>query len=372
MKNTDQLTICTNCVLDTTIKNISFNDTGVCNFCTDFMLENLHQPKPATKVLEAKMQATIRAIKAAGKGKPYDCIIGVSGGVDSSYLAYLTHKSGLRPLAVHLDNGWNSELAVSNIEKVCKNLNIDLITYVIDWTEFRDIQLAFLQASVAHADNPTDHAIFATLYQFAKKYKIRYILDGVNTNTEYVRKDMMDAGYMYIDFGHIRSIHKKFGKVPMRTYPGMSLAMKFINRFVLGIRQISLLNLMDYNKSEATITLMDKIGWRPYDGKHHESLYTKWHQLVYLPHKYNFDIRKLHYSDLILSGQMDRYEALQKLGNFPLSNVQLEDLCAYVRKKLGLSKMEYDAILNAAPKTYKEYPNSKWMLDVYKQLKRIL
>lgn len=372
MENTDKIIICSNCVLDSTIDKISFNKDGICNFCTEFFFENLNTKKLNANGLQAKLNVTIQSVKTAGKKKRYDCVIGLSGGVDSSYLAYLTKEYNLRPLAVHLDNGWNSELAVSNIEKVCKKLQIDLITYVIDWNEFRDIQLSFLKASVANSDAPTDHAIFAILYRIAKKHNIKYILDGVNTNTEYVRKDMMDAGYTHIDFSQIKGIHKKFGKEPMKTYPSMSMFMKFVNQTVLGIKQISLLNLLDYNKAVATTTLMDKIGWKPYDGKHHESLFTKWHQLVYLPNKFKFDIRKLHYSDLILSGQMERQDALDALAVNPITAIQKEDLCIYVRKKLGLTQDQYNAILNAQPKSYDDYPNAKWVLDLYNRIKKFL
>ncbi|MES2778086.1 MAG: N-acetyl sugar amidotransferase [Bacteroidota bacterium] len=372
MINNDAIIVCSNCVLDSTIQNISFNENGVCNFCSGFFIENARKPRRDPNDLSAGLTSVIEVIRKKGQGKRYDCIIGLSGGVDSSYLAWLVRKHNLRPLAVHLDNGWNSELAVSNMEKVCSKLQIDLVTHVIDWVEFRDIQLSFLKASVAHVDAPTDHAIFATLYMFAKKYGIKYILDGINTNTEYTRNDMMDAGYNYMDYSQIKGIHKKFGKEPFITFPRMTMFMKFINQAVFGIRQLSLLNIIDYNKLTAIETLKKEIQWKPYDGKHHESLYTKWHQLVYLPSKFKFDIRKLHLSDLVLSGQLSREQALAELARISITAIEKKELTCYVQKKLGLSESEYVAMLTTTRKTYRDYPNSKWLLNIFQRLKKFL
>lgn len=360
--------ICSSCVLDETIEGISFDEKGMCNYCRDFKAAAVKE-KPLEERTVA-LKRLIEKIKAEGEGKEYDCLIGLSGGVDSSYVAYLTKQYGLRPLAVHLDNGWNAELAVHNIEAICKSLDIDLFTYVINWHEFKDLQLSFLKASVANAEAPTDHAIFASLYQLAIKHNIKYILDGVNTNTEYTRKDFFQAGYYYADLRQLKGIHKKYGSLELKTFPRMSIIRKFWYKKIRRIRQVSILDLIDYQKEHAMQLLTEEVNWKPYDGKHHESLFTKWHQLVYLPKKFKFDKRKMHLSDLVLSGQITRNDALAEVKRKPVNDFDLRQLEEYVMKKLDLREEEYNAILIAAPKSFLEYPNSKWMLDIYARMRK--
>jgi N-acetyl sugar amidotransferase len=364
--------ICTKCVLDSSVPNISFDETGVCNFCQtlvgrDKLIQDSHE------VRKTKLDAIVGQIKKEGEGKEYDCIIGVSGGVDSSYVSYLVKNLGLRPLAIHLDNGWDAELAVSNIRNLCVKLDIDLYTHVIDWQEFRDLQVSFLKASVANAEAPTDHAIFAILYKMARKYKIKWIVDGVNTATEFPR-DAIDAGggYTYSDLRQILGIHKLFGKIKLKSYPTMSYYKKLFFRHVLKVRQFSILDYVDYDKEKAKELLINQLDWRSYGGKHHESIFTKWHQVVYLPTKFKFDKRKIHLSDLILSKQLTREEALVELSKKAISDEDRRELEKYVVKKLDLTEEEYQKILNATPVSFSQYPNDLWAINLYKQLKKYL
>jgi N-acetyl sugar amidotransferase len=358
---------CTRCVLDSTIKGISFNEKGVCKFCEEFDKATTVEMSKDEK--KNALNSLVKKIQADGKGKEYDCIIGLSGGVDSSYVAYLTKQFGLRPLAIHLDNGWNAELAVNNIENICNKLKIDLSTYVINWQEFKDLQIAFLKASVANAETPTDHAIFASLYKLARKFNIKYILDGNNKNTEFVRKELTSGGYAYTDLSQIKDIHRRFGKVKLKTFPMMGMLNKFFKNKFFGIKQISILNYTDYNKFDAVEVLKKEFEWKPYDGKHHESVFTKWHQLVYLPRKFNFDKRKVHLSDLVLSKQMSRDEALSELEKKTVTDLDLQQLEEYIQKKLGLSEVEYSQIMNAPPRDFTDYRNSKWIINLYYRLK---
>ncbi len=364
------LQICSRCVLDTTEPTISFDTEGVCNYCRE--LEK--KPKDTRTASEKKkdLDNHIEQIRQTGKNKDYDCIIGLSGGVDSSYVAYLVKQAGLRPLAVHFDNGWNSELAVSNIENVCKRLDIDLYTYVVDWTEFKDIQTAFLKASVANAETPTDHAIVAALYRLAAKNGVKYIVDGVNSATEGDRTNFTASGYSYADLKQLKGIHQLFGSVKMKTFPTLGLFKRLYYSYVRGIKRFSILNYVDYDKNKAIEFMSQDLGWRSYGSKHHESLFTKFHQTIYLPHKFNFDKRKLHLSDMILSGQITRQEALIELQKPYISDLEKNDLEYYLMKKLDLSPEEYHKILNAPPVSFRQYPNYEWILNGYTRLKQRL
>ena len=273
----------------------------------------------------------------------------------------------MRPLAIHFDNGWNAELAVHNIEHICKKLNIDLYTHVVDWEEFRDLQLSFLKAGVANAEVPTDHGIFALLYQMAKKFKVKYIIDGVNLATE-SNISLTIGGWNYADLIQLNAIHKKFGKIRLKTFPRMGLLQKFYNRKILKITQFSILNYTNYNKADVKQFLQTELGWRDYGGKHFESLFTKWHQAVYLPQRFGFDKRKLHLSDLILNGQITRDEALEELKKPSLPPAAIAELEEYVQKKLGFSQTEYEQLKKAPPKTYKDYPNSEKWMKLYKKI----
>lgn len=357
--------ICTKCVLDSSELSITFNEKGICSFCND-LAQRITERREISK--EA-FDLVIKQVRKSGVDKAYDCIIGLSGGVDSSYVAYLVKQHGLRPLAVHLDNGWNNELAVANIENICKKLDIDLYTHVIDWEEFRDLQRSFLAAGVANAEAPTDHAIFALLYQLANKFKIKYIFDGVNNATEKPRPTFLGGGYIYSDLRQLRGIHRRFGTIPLKTFPLMSFYKKMFFQKVLKIKQISILDYIVYNKVEAVKLLHEKLNWRDYGGKHHESLFTKWHQVAYLPTRFGFDKRKLHLSDLILDGQLTREQAIKELQNPPIEVGELKNLEEYVQKKLGYTPEEYKELLRSPTKTYMDYPNDEWILKLYYKFK---
>ncbi len=347
---------CTRCVMDTSDSEVVFNEEGVCNHCLryDAQLKTrvYHGEEASTK-----LTALVEAIKRAGKGKEYDCIIGVSGGVDSTYVAYLTKQLGLRPLAVHFDNGWNSELAVSNIEKTLNTVGIDLFTYVIDWTMFRELQIAFLKASTPDGEIPTDHAINALLWQEAKRRNIKYVINGMNFATE--SASVPSWAYGHSDWKYIRSVNKLFGKHNrLKGYPHFSLWDLFYFSAIKGIRVVSILNYINYNINEVMDVLQNKLGWVYYGGKHYESIYTRFYQAHVLPEKFGIDKRIGHLSDLINSKQLSREEALTLLKNKNYSADMLKEDLAYVIKKLELTPEKFDAIMKAPKKTFRDYPNN--------------
>jgi N-acetyl sugar amidotransferase len=301
----------------------------------------------------------LQKIKKASKNGKYDCLIGVSGGVDSSFVAHLVKSYGLKPLAVHLDNGWNSELATSNVENLLKKLDIDLYTEVLDWSEFRDIQKSFLKSSTSNIEIPTDHAIWATLARVAAQYKIKYIFAGNNVVTESIMPDSWLYGSK--DFKFINSIHKKFGEIPMKSYPKLTI-INYIYFFIfLRIRWVPILNYISFNKSEAKELLMNDYGWRDYGGKHYESIFTRFFHAYYLPKKFNYDLRKSYNSALICSGQISRDEALQDLENQPAKSEILIQDKEYVMKKLGFSESQFTEIINRPNRSQKDYPNNEYI-----------
>lgn len=346
--------VCKRCIMDSTDVEIVFDENGICNHCRRYRaLAETRLIAPERR--KEEIDEFVRQVKAAGAGKPYDCIIGVSGGVDSTYVAWLVKELGLRPLAVHLDNGWNSELAISNIEKTLKTLDIDLYTHVLDWEAFKDLQLSFLKASTPDGEVPTDHAIFALLYHVAAKYKLRHIITGTNVASEAILPEKW--GYGYFDLRYIRDIHRRFGTRRLSSYPSLSLAQLGYFVFVRRIRLVSILNFIDYRKSEAMDILKDRLGWIYYGGKHYESIYTRFYQAYILPRKFDIDKRKAHYSNLILSGQMTREQALAAMQEPPYpENLLLEDR-EYVIKKLGLKQVEFDTIMSQPRKTFENYAN---------------
>jgi len=360
--------ICKSCVLDTNVAGLQVDENGICQYCHQFDRQK-SQIVLNKAEKEEELNHHINLIKSDGSGKAYDCIIGLSGGVDSSYVAWLLKQKGIRPLAVHFDNGWNTEIAVSNIENICHKLNIELFTYVVDWEEFKDIQLSFLKAGVANAEAPTDHGIFATLYKLANQFKLKYIVDGVNHATEFVRKDFKAAGWAYSDLRQLKGIHKKFGTIPLKTFPTMSLYKKAWLQKLKKIEPISILNYTDYVKSDAITLLQNEVGWRSYGGKHHESTFTKWHQVVYLPTRFGFDKRKVHLSDLVLFGQITREQAIMELSKPLIGEEEAKQLHLYVQKKLGLSESEYNQLLHTPPVDYTAYPNDEFIMNLYKKVK---
>jgi N-acetyl sugar amidotransferase len=359
--------------MDTSDPNIIFDKQGFCNHCTKAMQLLDSSPYNLSKKLKQKtLNKLIRAIKKQGKEKQYNCIIGISGGVDSTYVAYTVKKLGLRPLAVHLDNGWDSELAQKNIENILKKLDIDLYTYVIDWEEFRDLQLSFLKASTPDAEIPSDHAIVATLYKTALKHNVKYIIWGMNISTESLMPVAWSHGHA--DWKYISSIQKRFGKLPLETFPHFSIFDFLYYQHIAGIKTKDILNYVEYKKEKAIKVLEKELGWRYYGGKHYESVYTRFYQAYILPKKFGFDKRKAHLSSMICSNQITRNKALKELEKDTYSKSLLAEDKEYVIKKLNISKTEFEKIMKAKPKTFWNYPsyNTDWYFKIVRKLYKLL
>ena len=357
---------CTRCVMDGTDPNICFDSNGVCNHCSEFFGVTSKGWFPNEEGAR-KWSAIVEQIRIEGQGKEYDCILGLSGGIDSSYLALKVKDWGLRPLVVHVDAGWNSELAVANIEKIVRHCSFDLHTHVVDWEEMRDLHLAYLKAGVANQDVPQDHVFFASLYHFATRNNICCILSGGNLATEGIFPKAWHGSAM--DAINLRAIHAKYGERPLKTYNTISFFdYYFWYPFIRKMRTVRPLNYMPYDKQWAVAELEKKIGWRAYGRKHGESLFTKLFQNHYLPVKFGYDKRKPHFSSLIASGQMLREEALTKLAE-PLYDLQeLEIDIAYFCKKLRITRQEFDSFLAAPLQHYTDFPT--W--DVrYRLLKKV-
>lgn len=352
--------VCTRCVMDTTAKDIVFDKNGVCNYCTTF-LKKIEDTQAEIADLQLHRDELISAIKANGKGKEYDCIVGVSGGVDSSYALYLAVKHGLRPLAVHLDNGWNSELASQNIAKMVDSLGIDLYTHVIDWEENRDLQLSFFKANVVDIELLTDNAMLALNYQQAAKYGIRYILFGYNVATEGMS---IPPGWNHYkrDVYNIRQIHKRFGSVPIKTHPLLSTMDYLQYTFMHKIKGIAFLDYFSYNKSEALKLLQNEFDYKPYPYKHYESIFTRFYQGYILPRKFGYDKRRVHLSTLVISGQMTREEALKLLEDSPYPDPEQEEQDRiFVMEKLGFSEESFNQYMNAPEVPHQIYGSEEWL-----------
>lgn len=352
---------CSQCILDSNdTVFIDFDEEGVCNYCNSYK-EIEHQYVFEGERGRVFIQQLVEKIKQREKNKPYDCIIGVSGGVDSTYLALKLVELGLKPLAVHLDNGWNSELAVHNIENICKLLDIDLYTYVIDWREFRDIQRSFFKASVVDIEAITDHSFPPILYGQAAKHGLKYIMSGNN----YVTEVILPKGWIYKDYTNIRAIQKQFGTMPIRKYPMMNRKKRFYYEKIRGIKTVELLNYMPYNKMEAKAEIIEKLGWRDYGGKHYESIFTRFYQGYILPTKFGIDKRKAHYSNLICSGQISREEALEEMKLPAYDEEQYKVDREFVLKKLGFSEAEFGAMMAEEPISHKAYPYTRSIYEQY-------
>lgn len=348
--------VCSYCVMDTSDPLISFDEAGECNHCCAYRATVFRLPRfrPDAEEALSKIVAGVRAEKT---GK-YDCVIGVSGGVDSTYMAYYVKRVlGLNPLAVHIDNGWNSELAVANIERMLAILGIDLHTEVLDWREFSTLQLAFLRASTPDAEIPTDHAMLSALYQAARDKGIATIFFGNNLVTESVHPRMWSYGHQ--DWIYIKAVQKQFGKVALRSYPHTSMWKYF---WLFRIKKLKAIRLYDYvafDRAEVEALIARELGWLPYGGKHYESVYTKFFQGYLLPRKFGFDKRRAHLSSLVCAGQLTRDQALRQLQQPTLDPEEEPQLLDYVAKKLRISRPELDAICRAPPRTYKDYPSSE-------------
>ena len=351
--------ICANCVMDTTDCQIVFDDMGVCDHCNTFFkhtLPNWHTDERG----QQELQFFVEKIKQAGAGKDFDCIIGMSGGIDSSYLTYIAKEQlGLRPLVFHVDAGWNSQEAVNNIEKLVDGLGLDLYTEVIDWEEMKDLQLAFIKSGVPHIDTPQDHAFFAMMYKFAEQYKVKYILTGANLSTECVRNPV-EWMYYQSDSVQLRDIHRQFGARPLINFPVTSILWhKIYLPFVKGIKVIRPLNYVPYIKQNAMKLLIEKYGWQPYPQKHFESRFTRFYESYWLSKRFGYDVRRVQYSSLILTGQMTRDEALERLKQMPYDVTTIAHDLEYVANKLGISVDELNSYMDLPKRTYRDYASQQ-------------
>jgi N-acetyl sugar amidotransferase len=346
--------------MDTSDVNITFDEKGNCNHCTDYF-EKLSKQTYQGESSDKKLAQLVEQIKKSGKNNAYDCVVGISGGIDSCYTAYLLKKLGLRPLAVHLDNGWNSEAAVKNIKYVVNKLGIDYQSYVLDWEEFKDLQLSFLKASVPEAETPTDIAILAALHLVADQNNIKYIISGGN----YVTEGILPKSWHYNakDVKYLTSIHKKFGKKKLNTFPTFGFQKEMYYKYVKGIRIIYLLNYVNFNKRDAMKLLEKELDWKYYGGKHYESKYTGFLQSYILPEKFNIDYRRATLSTQICAGEVTRQEALTELANKSYDPEKAEIEKVYLCKKLGISLIEFEEIMHLPPKTYGDYPNDEKFLN---------
>ncbi|MCZ2460132.1 MAG: N-acetyl sugar amidotransferase [Chitinophagales bacterium] len=351
---------CKRCVMDTTDPDIQFDENGICNLCTDFLKKRkiIMGSRSADK---KEFEALIEKIKNDGKHKKYDTILGISGGVDSCYAAYLLKQNNIRVLLVHMDNGWNSDDSILNIKNIAKKLGYDYESYVLDWEEFKDVQLAFLRASVVEAETPTDVAILGVLHRIAAKYHVKYIISGGNLATEGILPPKWH--YNAKDTRYFNYIQKRFGTKKIRKFPNFGFKTELYYKFIKGIRIIYLLNYVNYNKDNAMKILQNELGWRYYGGKHYESRFTKFVQSYLLPKKFNLDYRKATFSSQICAGNMTREEAIEALKAPVYNEEDIEREKEYIAKKLCISKAELNEIIETPGKYYYEYPNDEKKLN---------
>ncbi|AXX86638.1 pseudaminic acid biosynthesis protein, putative PseA [Malaciobacter marinus] len=358
------LKVCSKCIYDERVSYITFDDKGVCKYC--HQLESLKEEYgTGTKKGEEKFFQIIEEIKKAGKGKKYDCIIGVSGGTDSSYMLYLTKKWGLRPLAVHYDNTWNSAIATENIRKVLTALDIDLYTHVTDNKEADDIFRSFFYADVAEIEASTDLALAEVMYRVAWKYKVKYVLEGHS----FMEEGITPVGRNYFDGKYIKSIHNKFGKLPMKSYPLMTFSRFLFSTMFAKIQKIRPFWYIDYNKEDAKKFLQKEYNWKYYGGHHLENRMTAFFHSVYLPQKFHTDMRNNTLAAMVRNGKMSRVDAWNEYNEPP----HLEkDLVEYFKKRLELSDEEYEEIMNREPKSWREYPTYKKRFELLRPLFKVL
>jgi N-acetyl sugar amidotransferase len=360
---------CSRCVLDSTVKDIWFDQNNECKYCK--IHDELETAHPLDNNSDASLSRLIKKIIIAGKGHKYDCIAGVSGGRDSTYTLLMAKRLGLNPLAVHFDNGWNSEISVKNIKKACEKLNVDLVTVVADWEEFKDLQVSFLKAATPDADIPTDYAIYSVLYYMANKEGVRYILNGHSFRTE----GTSPISWTYMDPLYVNSVHKRFGRIKkFKGFPHMTFMKLQFYIWIRGIKEIRLMEHINYKKNGVDKELAEVLDWEYYGGHHHENLYTKFFQSYYLPEKFNIDKRKTELSALVRSGQISREEALQIIETNPYHVDPA--LVKYTLSKLGISMAEWEVILKSPNKTHDDYPtylpvirSLKWFIKITVKLK---
>lgn len=355
--------VCSRCVMDTTASDIVFDEKGICNYCTTFE-KRLNGARAKVEDLQAHRDEFIAKVKADGEGKEYDCIIGVSGGVDSSYALYLAVKHGLRPLAVHLDNGWNSELASHNIASIVNHLGVDLYTHVIDWKENRDLQLSFFKANVVDIEMIMDNAMLALNYQQAAKYNLKYIFSGSNLATEGICIPK-DWNHLKFDAYNIKRINNRFRGPKIKTHPLISTIDYMFYTVFHRIKWVSFLDYFSYNKFEALEILQKECGYKPYPYKHYESVFTRFYQGYILPRKFGYDKRRVHLSTLIISGQMTRDEAMKMLEDspYPDPRQEVQDRI-FVMKKLGFTEESFNQYMETPEVPHQVYGSEKWLWDI--------
>jgi N-acetyl sugar amidotransferase len=355
--------------MDITDPDITFDEKGQCNHCTEFIDKRANY-KYRGEESDRELKGFIEEMKAAGKGKEFDCVVGLSGGVDSSYAAYIARQHGLRVLAVHMDNGWNSEEAVMNIKNIAKKLHVEYESYVLDWEEFKDLQLAFLKASVPEADTPTDIAILSSLHKIAAQYGIKHIISGGNFATEGILPKCWH--YNAKDLTYFNHIYKKFGKGKLKKFPTFGFRSEMYYKIVKRIKMVYLLNYVPFDKDEAMKLLENELEWKYYGGKHYESKYTGFIQSYYLFKKFGIDYRRATFSSQICVGAIDREKALEELKQKPYKDEKVEIEKKYIAKKLGISLEEFETILKYPPKLYRDYPNDEKRLNfIYNVYRKI-
>jgi N-acetyl sugar amidotransferase len=364
--------VCSRCVMDTTAPDIFFDENGVCNFCKEMIERSGKIIFQSVDDKNINLRKLIDKIKTRGKNKHYDCIVGVSGGVDSSWVLVKAVEMGLRPLAVHMDNGWNTELANNNIENLVKELGVDLYTHVIDWEEYRELMECFFQADVVDVELLYDNAMFAVNYLVAAKYGLKYILGGMNATSEGLR---IPEGWHWSKFDkkNIVSILGTFSKMKIKSFPAIGTLQFIYYVFILKIKWVNILNDMEYDKNNVIITLKDKFHYKPYPYKHYESVFTRFYQGFILPKKFGIDKRRMHFSSLIVSGQLDRYLALNDLKKIPYpSDNDLKEDIKYFQKKMNWTEDKLNAYLNRPAKSHSNYDSEKpfWdmMLRYYRKM----
>ena len=365
MKDTRPYQICTKTIMDTTDPNIIFNEKGESDYYVNYINEILPSWNTGEEGMKELME-TAEKIKKDGKNRDFDCIIGLSGGLDSSYVAYVAKEiMGLRPLLFHVDAGWNTDKAVGNIEKLVNGLNVDLYTEVINWEEMKDLQRAFFKSQIADQDMPQDIAFFSGLYKFAKKNKIKYVLTGGNFSTECCREPEEWGAYPGIDKKLIQDIHDKFGNKKLKSFPIVDIIQyKLYYKYVLGMEVFKPLNLIPYNKKEVEKLLEDKYGWEKFQHKHHESRFTRFFEDYWMPRKFGYEKRRAHFSSLILTGQMTREQALERISKPELDELTLQKEFDYVAEKLDFTRDELQTIFEGENKTFNDYKNKRALIGL--------
>lgn len=357
--------ICATCIMDTSDPNIRFDDKGDCDYCQNFN-QNIKPNWHTDQRGHAELMSLAEKIKKDGQKRDFDCIIGLSGGLDSSYVAYVAKEiMGLRPLLFHVDAGWNTDQAVGNIEKLVDGLGLDLYTEVINWEEMKDLQSAFLKAQIADQDIPQDTAFFSGLYKFAKAHKIKYVITGGNYSTECCREPEEWGAYPGIDSLLINDIHSKFGKRKLKSFPIVDiLSYKIYYRYVLGMEVVRPLNLVPYVKKEAEETLGRLFGWQSFQHKHHESRFTRFYEDYWMPKKFGYEKRRAHFSSLVMTGQMTREQALARIASPEMSPEFLKTEFEFVANKLDMSVDELQEIFEGQNKTYADYKNKRFLIGL--------